>query len=232
MHTVADFRLWSVSKLISEADKNMMAGDKSSGQNLLIWERLSASLKRITDAGVAEATAKQNICNAIADRAIRFRCELRKRISRGTTARGKVIFGADVDISAHLDPQDIDFENSRPLKPWLIARERIPFLAGYWTIEWVKLLKTDVTEHLIFPFKSDQQYAPNGPHRKPAQRRKGQPSRERAWRVISQLYPNGVPDQATEPNAILCKRVATRLNEQKLPNVSDETILRAAGRRK
>jgi hypothetical protein len=40
------------------------------------------------------------------------------------------------------------------------------------------------------------------------------------------------PDQATEPNVNLCRRVSAKLNEAKLPNVSDDTILRAAGRRK
>src|SRR5689334_13372020 len=96
-----------------EADKNIMTIDKSSGQYIPIWERLSDSLKRIVDAGVSEATAKQNICKAIADGAIKFQCELRKH-KNGMTAHGRVIKGSDLDIPAHLGPQHIDFENSRP----------------------------------------------------------------------------------------------------------------------
>jgi hypothetical protein len=38
-----------------------------------------------------------------------------------------------------------------------------------------------------------------------------------------------VPDQATEPNKNLCQRVSKKLTG---PKVSDDTILRAAGRRK
>jgi hypothetical protein len=58
-------------------------------------------------------------------------------------------------------------------------------------------------------------------------RRKSRPSFERAQRVIEELYPNGVPDQATESNKKLCKRVNEKLKEA----VSSDTILRASGRR-
>jgi hypothetical protein len=62
--------------------------------------------------------------------------------------------------------------------------------------------------------------------------RKGSPALERAQQAISQIYPDGVPSQAMLPNAILCRRVGAWLKEKKLPDVSDATILRAAGRRK
>lgn len=61
---------------------------------------------------------------------------------------------------------------------------------------------------------------------------KSRPALERAQGVIKELYPDGVPDQASEPNANLCQRVSAKLKEAKLPGVSDDTILRAAGRRK
>jgi hypothetical protein len=66
------------------------------------------------------------------------------------------------------------------------------------------------------------------PHSEP--RRKNRQAFDRARGVIEALYPNGVPDQATEPNAILCKKVAEKLRESRLPGVSDSTVLRAAGR--
>ena len=46
--------------------------------------------------------------------------------------------------------------------------------------------------------------------------------------MIEELYPNGVPDQATESNKKLWKQVSDKLTE----SVSRDTILRAAGRRK
>lgn len=61
---------------------------------------------------------------------------------------------------------------------------------------------------------------------------KSRPAIDRARRVIEELYPNGAPDQATEPNVSLCRRVSAKLKDAKLPAVSDDTILRAAGRRK
>ena len=68
----------------------------------------------------------------------------------------------------------------------------------------------------------------------PQQRRRGksQPALERALGAIKELYPNGVPGQAAEPNANLCRRVSAKLKEESLPGVSDDTILRAAERRK
>ena len=63
-------------------------------------------------------------------------------------------------------------------------------------------------------------------------RRKSQPALERARGIIKELYPGGVPNQVTEPNVNLCRRVSAKLKESHLPSVSDDTILRAACRRK
>lgn len=65
---------------------------------------------------------------------------------------------------------------------------------------------------------------------KPA--RSAQPVRDRVKIAIKELYPNGVPKQAIEPNAIVCGKIGEWLKLEKLPGVSDATILRAAGRRK
>jgi 7-cyano-7-deazaguanine synthase in queuosine biosynthesis len=63
-------------------------------------------------------------------------------------------------------------------------------------------------------------------------REKSTPALERARAVIAELYPDGVPDQAIEPNKKLCRRVGEKLRVNKLPGVSDDTILRAAARRR
>jgi hypothetical protein len=63
-------------------------------------------------------------------------------------------------------------------------------------------------------------------------RRKSKPALERARGAIKELYPNGVPGQAVEPNPDLCRRVGEKLKQSGLRDVSDDTILRAAGRRK
>jgi hypothetical protein len=67
--------------------------------------------------------------------------------------------------------------------------------------------------------------SPGGP-------RKGSPALERARKAIGLIYPDGVPSQEIVPNAILCRHVGEKLRVNKLPGVSDDTILRAAGRRR
>jgi hypothetical protein len=57
------------------------------------------------------------------------------------------------------------------------------------------------------------------------------PGRNRAGMAIAKIYPNGIPNSATEPNTIICRKVGNWLKDQGMPGVSDSTILRAAGRR-
>lgn len=96
----------------------------------------------------------------------------------------------------------------------------------------------DSHRSLIESAPSDQRGGAYVPDRAPTHeraqrgRRKSQPKLERARGIIKDLYPDGVPAQATEPNANLCRRVSAKLKEAKFPDVSDDTILRAAGRRK
>jgi hypothetical protein len=68
--------------------------------------------------------------------------------------------------------------------------------------------------------------------RKPSRRNKSKQAFERACGAIKELYPNGVPGQDIEPNTNLFRRVGEKLKQSGLPGVSDDTILRAAGRRK
>jgi hypothetical protein len=66
-----------------------------------------------------------------------------------------------------------------------------------------------------------------------AERRKvrGRQTRDRAATALTELYPNGIPNQSVEPNAILCKKVGRWLKGKGQPTLSDATILRAASRR-
>jgi hypothetical protein len=59
-----------------------------------------------------------------------------------------------------------------------------------------------------------------------------QPTRERARLAIESLYPTGIPNPATEPNARLCQKVQGWLKENGMPTAGDDSVLRAAGRRK
>jgi len=61
---------------------------------------------------------------------------------------------------------------------------------------------------------------------------RSRPQLERARRAIAEIYHGDLPDQVTEPNSKLCRRVGEKLKEAGLPPVSVDTILRAAGRRR
>jgi hypothetical protein len=56
---------------------------------------------------------------------------------------------------------------------------------------------------------------------------KGGKKLEAARRVLAELYPDGVPDQATLPNKALCTAVAKQLPFR----IGNNTILRAAHRK-
>jgi hypothetical protein len=194
------------------------------------WERLSEALQRLIAAGVPESAAKSGLCAAIADGVVEIRLKLRKHTTRGTTARSRTFEGEDVQIPVDLQPADLDFENSRPLKPWFMLREKHPDLWGNWEIEWIEVSGPDVTSVLLASEAGTLPARAELP--RPPRRPKTRPALEAARRVIAELYPGGDPGQTTLPNSLLCKAVGAAMKARGLPAVSDDTILRAAGRRK
>ena len=207
-----------------------MPSDASVRRPIRTWERLLDAVNRVTAAGVIEDEAKRGICDGIADGRIKIRLTLRKHTAKPITAHGKILDGADVEIPARIEPRQMDFENSRPLGQWCVKRERIRHLAGYWEIEWIELFSDHVTELLIpAPDLSGPTGSQESSLRPPG---RSQTGREAARRAIAALYGDRLPDQATEPNATLCRRVGQKMRELGLPEVSDDTILRAANRRR
>jgi hypothetical protein len=192
------------------------------------WERLSDVVARVMAAGLSRDEAQSDICRAIAVRAVKIQGQLGRHTIRGTLDR-TVLEGKDIQIPTEIKPEDLDWERSRPVRPWFVRREptRLP---GPWALEWIVLSRTDVTNAWCTAGKQSESalHASRGK----GTTNRSQPGRERAQRVLNALYPDGPPDQATVPNANLCGRVGDKLKELGLPAVSDDTILRAAGRRK
>jgi len=92
------------------------------------WELLGVALKRIMAFNVEESEAKADLCHAIADRKINVRV---------TLAGGKGVFsGGNVGPPVHLEPHDLDWDNSRPQAPWGIG----PMLGEHyaWLDGWEK----------------------------------------------------------------------------------------------
>jgi hypothetical protein len=71
----------------------------------------------------------------------------------------------------------------------------------------------------------------SGPGQKPSRKRpvRKQYLRDAAKEAIAAVYPGGVP--ANEPPNLICEKVAKRMKESGFKSVSNDTILRAAGRK-
>jgi hypothetical protein len=95
------------------------------------WERLSAAIEHVmAAAGLSKDDAQSLICRAIADRAVKTRCTLRKHLTRPIRApKNTVLEREDFDIPPELKPEDLDWEQSRPRKAWFVRREN-PRLTG------------------------------------------------------------------------------------------------------
>jgi len=193
------------------------------------WERLSAAAERVmATAGLSKEDAQSLICRAIADRSLKFRGQVGQHTTKPIHGGKMVLEEKDFHLSPNIQREDFDWEQSRPLNPWGVRRE-ILNQPGLWNVNWIEVFSADVTK--LCSARS-QRGATQRPSRKTGAKSRSRPALERARRAIKELYPHGVPAQADVPNANLCHRVGRKLKDQGLPNVSDDTILRAAGRRK
>jgi hypothetical protein len=192
------------------------------------WERLSDAAARVmTAAGVSKEQAQTDICQAIADGKVKIRCQLKRHKTNKMTSK-TVLEGNAFEIPTRIKPDDLDWEGSRPVNPWRIRRGSYA-IPGDWDLEWVELSGTHVTKVLCVAGRPSEAAQPT---RKTGARSRSRPKLESAHRAIEKLYPDGVPGQADVPNAILCRRVGKWLQNEGLLDVSDETILRAASRRR
>jgi len=192
------------------------------------WEQLSDALNRVMAAGgQPKGEVQRDICRAISEGAVRILGKLGIQILRRSTAWDTALESDAFQIPTTIEPDDFDWENSRPLKPWLVKRGAFA-VPGHWELESIKLDRADVTNALCV---AENSAAPTQLAKKVAAHR-SQPTRKRAEDIIKELYPEGVPDPTMLPNALLCRHVGEKLKSAALPGVSDDTILRAAGRRR
>jgi hypothetical protein len=111
------------------------------------WETLSPALERVMpETGLSKEDAQNDICQAIADRAINIRCKLGKHGSGGFRSQD-VLDGRAFVIPTGLKPEDLDWERSRPVKSWTVQREAFS-KPGSWDLEWIELSRADVTNVL------------------------------------------------------------------------------------
>ena len=193
------------------------------------WERLSDALARVMKANrSSQNEAQAEICFAIAERAVRIHAKLGSKIGGGTSY-DTVLDGKCFNVPTGLKPEDLDWRESRPLKAWRVPRGAFRS-HGHWNLEWIELWRADVTNVLCTPSEPD---SPNQRcQSETGAKSRSRPAHERAQRAIAAVYPDGVPTQFLKPNSLLCRRIGEWLKHNDLPSVSNDTILRAAGRRK
>jgi hypothetical protein len=107
------------------------------------WGLMSAVCEDVmTAAGLAKDEAQNGICQAVADGVVNIRVTLREHATRFMRS-ADVLDGKVFEIPTTLKPEDFDWDQSRPLKPWFVRREMYS-LPGYWHVEKIELCITDV----------------------------------------------------------------------------------------
>jgi hypothetical protein len=191
------------------------------------WEQLSAAVNRVmTSTRISTEEARADICSAIADRKINVRGKLEKTVN-GLWHCSDVLMGKDFQIPERINPEEINWEQSRPVKPWVVRPDSIR-KPGLWCLEWLEVSTSDITRVLCRTATGE----PAAHTSVTTVRSRSRPARERAKWALNELYPDSVPKQAVVPNWELCRKVSEKLRESRLLDVKDDTILRAAGRRR
>jgi hypothetical protein len=191
------------------------------------WEPLADALKRVMMSGVGEDQAKADLCRAVSDRKI----DVRVRIAATDYVMGGRVFSdGNVGVPPHLKPEDLNWAQSRPFVQWSIGPKlgEHYFWIGGWDKRPLDLIEVSTRDVMSILCNANHRHS----GRQRSSRGKSRPAIERAQLAIQRLYPDGLPDSITEPNKSLCRRVSEKLKESNLPKVSDDTILRAAERRK
>ena len=110
------------------------------------WELLSAATELVmAEAGLSKGEVQTKICRAIADGTLKFRAEVGRHMIRPMHGNGVVLEEKDFHVSPDIQPEDFDWEQSRPLKTWIV-RQEIFRLPGRWNLEWIKVCREDVTK--------------------------------------------------------------------------------------
>ena len=146
------------------------------------WQSLSDAAKHVVAlTACSQVEAETDICSAIADGAINLRGKLKRRLSTNQTAVGTTLERTAFQIPTDLGRSDLDWEKSRPLRPWIVQRGHFE-LPGPWDLEWVKLLRSDVVNALCAGDKSGEAVQHDTSDKDTKSR--SRPARERALRAI------------------------------------------------
>jgi hypothetical protein len=162
-------------------------------------EPLADAFKRVMASGLSEDQAKMDICGAVADGKI----NVRVRVSIAATdnaMRGRVFYSShrNVAVPLHLDPKDLDWVQSRPLKPWPIG----PWGPQYhsrpsWSwenqpIDLIELSTTDVMRELCNAWNRPEAI--------------GKPEKPKASAPLENVADHGIGSQPDTPEGKLLEK--------------------------
>ena len=187
------------------------------------WETLADALRRLIATGSTESGAKRDLCDAIVDKAISVQLVLAADTRRGLPQI--LVAAAELDLPACLLPRDIDWQRSRPVKPWPPTRRalsepitlyasRVAHLLER-TIETIKVRSSDVSRIFGPATLVGSKPAQDSPSRKSGSGAKALGVKK----AMVHLWPEGPPDglSAKDRN----NQVRNYLTEKKLSVPTD-----------
>jgi hypothetical protein len=193
------------------------------------WEGLSDAVERImTCRGGSHEQARADLCHAILDRLIRLRCQLDRHAHRPQTS-SSVVSGEQFDIPTKLKSDDFDWKESRPTGPWWL-REFERHQCGPWYLKRIELSREDVSTILLQRGDAAPATVSSGPIEAPRRRERRKSKRVAAETAIREVY-GGIPPREKVFDRHLIAKVGEQMRRNGTPAVSDDTILRAAGRK-
>ena len=137
-----------------DAPHSNNGGDVSFMPYVPAWERLPDAIGRVTAGGRLKELAQADLCRAIADGTVNIRCKLKRHATQPNTSNA-VLEGKDFEIPAEIKPADLDWERSRPLKPWFVRRGSYS-VPRNWYLELIEVCRADVTKVLCAAKEQDE----------------------------------------------------------------------------
>ena len=208
------------------------------------WLSLLDARERLKVMGAEEAEAETAICLALGDRKLRPRWTLEKMTYAPTGAALSPTYVLEREfkegiklrlaIPADLKPADIDWDNSRPLRPWPYGPWQYRLLAHV-----AKLMISRATFGEVFPLKdADASVSPaeakSEAHEEASPPKVSERRTPGKWarKALNAMYDARIPSQDEVPNNILIDDVTKFAKDKGWTIGGRDTILRAAKRRK
>src|SRR5207247_2508768 len=98
------------------------------------WARPSDAVTLVmAETAVSRQQAQVDICRAVADRAIKILCKLKRHATQPMISKS-ILEGDCFEIPTTIKPEEVDWEHSRPVRPWIIPRGKY-YPAGPWQLD-------------------------------------------------------------------------------------------------